>query len=1083
MATPTITVPLLRQHLNAAYLRRGKRLFEHNAIIHFDLVDPLLLRGAVQGEADEAPAEVTINFGKSAIQGDCSCAVGFNCPHVAALLYRLREQQQSGETEQQPRQEAEANAPFDLWLHNLNIGDATAMADNNIYAPNIRQRLLYLIRPDEHGILSLHLRASQLRDRGGYGTLNSFSPDRVLANRPAFALAVDVTLAEQFIAYRQHDGDEHVPLQESHGASILTQAIATGRCHYLDHQTPPLQCGDTRTGTWRWQVDDLGNQSLHLLCDEQVVPVIPVTPPHYIDTQKNLCGPLRCNCGERNASELLKLPEIPADGQEESIARLRDILPRGIPHPAPIPIENRLIAPTPVLKIYSLPPSPATGNKTLTGAEFFFDYAGHIVYGDSEIRTLSWREDGVIIRCQRDHSEELHFRSLLVRFGMSHLPVDPHQRRQRIPEWVIASDDRWFAFVSDAVPQLRAEGFVVEIEESFRYRTLEVRAWDFAIQDEGISGSVSLTATLDDEQSLDVIQAISNWLHEHPDQLTDEALEELTRQEKIHLPLEDGRWLVMPTTILHTMLRHLVELFNGHDTVAGTQWIAARQALEKVPDVRFQQDEAWLKQMTQLTETEAIPAATVPHGLRASLRDYQIEGLSWLQFLRQLNLGGILADDMGLGKTVQTLAHILLEKEEGRLDKPALVVAPTSLMHNWRAEAARFAPDLSVLVLHGPERSQHFDSIKQHDLVLTTYPLLSRDQAAIQANEYHLLILDEAQQVKNPRSKAAQMVRIIKANHRLCLTGTPLENHLGELWTQFDFLMPGYLFGQQTFTKLYRRPIEQEGMVSRQQQLNLRIRPFMLRRTKSDVVKELPPKTEIVRCVDMEEDQKRLYESVRLSMEQKVRESVSAIGLGRSQLIVLDALLKMRQVCCDPRLLKLRSGVESVPSAKLQLLRDMLPEMVSEGRRILLFSQFTQMLKLIEQACRSMEIPYAKLTGNTRDRVTPIEQFQQGKVPLFLISLKAGGTGLNLTAADTVIHYDPWWNPAVEDQATDRAHRIGQDKAVFVYKLITAGTVEERIVEMQKKKRELAEGIHDSAGGKGPLWSKDELAELFQPVT
>jgi len=1087
MSTPIITVPLLRRHLNAAYLRRGKRVYEAKAIIHFDLVDPLHLRGAVQDEGDEKELfEISISFSEEGIKGDCSCSIGFNCPHVAALLYNLRDQQQQdGMAEAEAKSTTptpEIKPAFDRWLTHLNQNDGFTMADNYIYAPSTKQRLIYLIQATANGSFNLYLNATQQLSTGGYGTLNSFSLDRIQNNRPNFALAKDVTLIALMVAARANPQHNHSPLTHPNGEAILQQAIETGRCHYGDHHQPPLTFASLRQGAWQWKQGALGEQSLQLLIDHAPLPTLALIPPYYIDPESHCCGPIHCRCSDEEASKLLQMPAVAVEQQKAHFAQLINTLPSGVPSPIAVEIENRLITPTPMLNLYSLASTPLNSGDT-TGAVFFFDYEGHHIYSDNEQSVLSWMKDGILVRCRRDISAELHSRSLLVRFGLSHFPVDPHQRKMRMPEWVISDSDDWFEFITHATPQLRAEGFTVNIEPDFRYQAVKVDGWDFAINEgEGVIRSASLTAKLENDESFDLVAAISNWLHEDPDRLSDEALEALLQQENIHMAMEDGRWLVMPTQILHTMLQHMMEFFIGNEGVSGNQWLAVRNVLEQQENIRFQQDDAWLQQMKILAEIDSIPAATVPSGLHATLRDYQLDGLNWLQFLRQSNLGGILADDMGLGKTVQALTHILLEKEEGRLTQPALVVAPTSLMHNWKAEAARFTPDLSVLVLHGPNRAEHFDHIADYDLVLTTYPLLSRDQTILNAHHYHLLILDEAQQVKNPRSKAAQMVRIIKANHRLCLTGTPLENHLGELWTQFDFLMPGYLFSQRTFTTLYRRPIEQDGLESRQHQLNLRIRPFMLRRAKSDVVKELPPKTEIVRCVDMDEAQQRLYESVRLTMEKKVRDSVSAIGIGRSQLIVLDALLKMRQVCCDPRLLKLQTTAKDVPSAKLDLLCDMLPEMVNEGRRILLFSQFTQMLKLIEEACGRLNISYTKLTGNTRDRVTPIENFQQGKVPLFLISLKAGGTGLNLTAADTVIHYDPWWNPAVEDQATDRAHRIGQNKSVFVYKMITAGTVEERIVEMQARKRQLAEGVHAKATGKQPLWSGDELESLFKPL-
>ncbi len=351
------------------------------------------------------------------------------------------------------------------------------------------------------------------------------------------------------------------------------------------------------------------------------------------------------------------------------------------------------------------------------------------------------------------------------------------------------------------------------------------------------------------------------------------------------------------------------------------------------------------------------------------------------------------------------------------------------------------------------------------------------------AHAYHYLVLDEAQIVKNPRAKAARIIRKIDARHRLSITGTPMENHLGELWAQFDFLMPGFLGSQQQFKKIYRTPIEKHQDSQQRSRLVRRIRPFMLRRSKQEVAAELPPKTEIIRSVPLYEKQAALYESIRLSMEKKVRESIANKGLSRSHITILDALLKLRQTCCDPRTLSLKQAQNIKQSAKLDLLMELLPELLEEGRRILLFSQFTRMLALIETRFQEQKITYSKLTGQTRYRERAIESFRSGEVDVFLISLKAGGVGLNLTEADTVIIYDPWWNPAVESQASDRAHRIGQDKPVFVYKLITENTVEEKILAMQEKKRQLAESVYQDGGKEKSLQlSAEDLDALFEPL-
>lgn len=453
-----------------------------------------------------------------------------------------------------------------------------------------------------------------------------------------------------------------------------------------------------------------------------------------------------------------------------------------------------------------------------------------------------------------------------------------------------------------------------------------------------------------------------------------------------------------------------------------------------------------------------------------------------MQFLREYHFAGILADDMGLGKTIQTLSHILLEKEAGRLTSPALVVAPTSLMGNWQAEAARFAPALRVLLLHGPQRAQHFEQMGQYDLVLTTYALLPRDEAVLRRQHFHLLILDESQYIKNSNSQAAQTAALLPVTHRLCLTGTPLQNHLGELWAQFHFLMPGLLGDQKTFNAEFRKPIEKLGDGARNAFLVRRIKPFLLRRTKDTVAKELPAKTEMVREVELAGAQRDMYETVRLAMAEKVRTAIAAKGLARSQIVILEALLKLRQVCCDPRLVAGACKKGAAPSAKLMALMEMLEALLAEGRKVLVFSQFTSMLALIEEQLRERGIAYALLTGDTKDRSAQVNTFQQGSVPLFLISLKAGGVGLNLTAADTVIHYDPWWNPAAENQATDRAWRIGQDKPVFVYKLIAKGTLEEKIQEMQRRKAELADAVLAQGPAQALAITQDDLQAIFAPL-
>jgi SNF2 family DNA or RNA helicase len=400
------------------------------------------------------------------------------------------------------------------------------------------------------------------------------------------------------------------------------------------------------------------------------------------------------------------------------------------------------------------------------------------------------------------------------------------------------------------------------------------------------------------------------------------------------------------------------------------------------------------------------------------------------------------------------------------------------LVPNWLAEIERFAPALRVLTLHGPNRERQHHRIEHSDLVITTYALLSRDEIFLE-RDWNVVILDEAQAIKNPHAKVARTASKLRGAQRLCLTGTPMENHLGELWSLFNFVMPHALYDQRTFARLFRTPIEKLNSADRRDMLARRIRPFVLRRTKAGVALQLPEKIEIVERVELAEDQRDLYESVRVAVHEEVRREIERLGLARSRIAVLDALLKLRQACCDPRLVKLPSAARVRSSAKLEWLIETLQQLVEEGRHALVFSQFTSMIDLVKPELDRAGIPFVELVGSTEDRATPVRRFQSGEVPVFLISLRAGGTGLNLTAADTVILYDPWWNPAVEQQATDRAHRIGQDKTVFVYKVVAAGTVEEKILQLQARKAEIAGALFEAADAATLDLRPDDIEELL----
>lgn len=752
---------------------------------------------------------------------------------------------------------------------------------------------------------------------------------------------------------------------------------------------------------------------------------------------------------------------------------------------------------------------------------------------------------GPVVRMQRNLGAEADAMDRVWDLGL--IPVDANklQWRHRAaaatlgPVWTLAQEAHFGDFWAEQIPQLRAEGWSVVVQPGFAHESVPVLRWKLLIAPDtgellGKEVDGPLAARERPVQKLQLPEREGAWLLSLGIEIDGETLDlapmlaDLLRRDArwlnaqqmaaiddiaiISLRAPGGKRIDAPAGPLKAIVGAMVDLLTDPtrnqrkdgDPLHLGAWEARRiEALRaglvlahRVGTVNgwnndWQlQGDAGLAQLTKRLRTIGTPQpVAAPQGLQVQLRPYQLEGLAWLQYLRAQGLGGILADDMGLGKTAQALAHVLAEKEAGRLTRPALVVLPTSLLFNWQAEAARMAPNLRVLALHGASRGQRYLQMADHDLVLTTYPLLWRDVDALAAQPFHLLILDEAQMVKNAGSRSARALRKLQAPHLLCLTGTPLENHLGELWAQFDFLMPGLLGDVRSFNARWRKPIEENGETLRAQLLAQRVRPFILRRRKQDVATELPPRTEVIQRVQLQGKQRELYEAVRTTADKQVRRALERQSFDGAQITILDALLKLRQVCCDPRLVKgTTKTAHTMERAKLELLADMLPALVDEGRRVLVFSQFTEMLGLAAELLDTLALPYLTLTGQTppRQRGAVVRQFQaqdETSAPILLVSLKAGGLGLNLTAADTVIHLDPWWNPAVEEQATARAHRIGQDQPVFVYKLVVEGSIEERMLELQARKAALAQGVlgHDAEGA--VKFSEADLHALLAPLS
>jgi superfamily II DNA or RNA helicase len=471
--------------------------------------------------------------------------------------------------------------------------------------------------------------------------------------------------------------------------------------------------------------------------------------------------------------------------------------------------------------------------------------------------------------------------------------------------------------------------------------------------------------------------------------------------------------------------------------------------LASQPDVRV--DAGFDRIRKQLQRFDGVQPSDPKKSFSGQLREYQREGLGWLKFLREFGFGGCLADDMGLGKTVQVLALLDTLQTNGRT--PTLVVAPKSLVFNWREEAARFAPNLRVLDHTGTSRPKSVEHFENFDIVLTTYGVMRRDILLLKDVTFDTIVLDEAQAIKNANTDSAKAALLLRTDHKLALTGTPVENHIGELWSLFEFLNPGLLGAASAFNSSLGADDETSRQI-----LKRALRPFILRRTKDQVAKDLPSKLEQTIFCEMEKEQKKVYNDLRDYFRQTLLQRIDSEGLQKSKIHVLEALLRLRQAACHPALIDPSKIGPS--SAKLDALVPQLLEVIDEGHKVLVFSQFTSFLKIVRETLSSRDIVYEYLDGQTRDRASKVARFQTDtNCPVFLISLKAGGLGLNLTAADYVFLLDPWWNPAVEAQAIDRTHRIGQTRRVFAYRLITKNTVEERVLELQQTKRELADAI------------------------
>ncbi|MES2437714.1 MAG: DEAD/DEAH box helicase [Verrucomicrobiota bacterium] len=1042
-----------------------------------------------------------------AVQAECTCPVGHFCKHGAAIILMILDDVAPAPVMPAPAPSSPSlpvreDPRVSNWLEGIRNASKSlkappkrAVEDKRFLAFCLQPLVSYL----EGNPWFFTLRVGTRLKNGGF-SISDTAAQADPSKPPKYLVRDDFVPASIYYQRKRRENCwDEMRLAGSSWEELLATAAATNRLYVSgpeDGMWTPARSGPDIPATAVWEMRPDGDAQPKLVfADGEPRIVLPTLPPRYIERNTGRIGLLISDLPDPLLASWISGPPVPSRLIPTITEQLQQLAPE---LPSPVAVET--------VQLRDIPPKPhLVVRKKSFGTGYSKQEHIHAIlffrYGDSRpLLSLSsgekpvhyeMREGRRYIR-KRDPKAELAAERRLLKLGFlplaqrlpfSHLDEES-SHAVILANSIHAGVDDWLDFIeSPDMAGLQDDGWTLQIDPSSGLLIHDAGGFFPRIEAESDHGIewFRFDAQFEiDGRRLSLIPIIASAIRRNLPSADSPELPEF-----FVFPCDnpaDGS-IRFPARRLMEMVDQVRHLFHGHHGEEpvridrlGAAGVAASLALDHSETLR-----ALARLAHNLRNIHSIPGVPVPDKVTATLRDYQAEGFHWLQFLADHSLHGILADDMGLGKTVQALTHLAAEsaKSPGR---PSLVIAPTSVVTNWSAEAEKFTPHLKVVMLQGKDRGDSFRRISEADLVITSYPLLTRDFEILSKQDWHLCILDEAQYIKNSKAIVAKNVCQLRTRLRLCLSGTPMENHLGELWSLMRFLMPGFLGDETTFNSQIRKPIERDRSRDAQLALNRRVSPLILRRTKDQVAKELPPKTELIHSIELTKEQTDLYESVRAAMDKRVREAISANGLAKSHIIVLDALLKLRQICCHPQLLKNPAAQKVADSAKLDYLTDeLLPTLLEEGRRILLFSSFTSMLELIEAHLEKEEIPFLKLTGRTQDRASLVKRFQAGEVPIFLISLKAGGTGLNLTAADTVIHYDPWWNPAAENQATDRAHRIGQTKPVFVHKLVCTGTIEDRILELQKHKSALVEALLSEETSKLKIDS-ETLSHLLAPL-
>lgn len=1023
---------------------------------------------ALQAESVESQMQACIvtvylypHLGDIVVESACTCEA-IRCTHAAALLFRLQW------LLDWPR----PLTPTQRWQHSLKALSKSVPTSPAAISGHAQQAVCLLQPTMNRSPAEISARLVLVAS----DTDLAF-PERCLDIEEAISAGVPLppevpVWQAQLSRWTKGPGTKRSGqiLQGPEGLELVREWLRAGICRHAG-TLEPIRAGTPRRPGWEWKLDAQANARLRLRWseDESVRP-IELHGLHYLDERHGELGEVVL---PRSAWTMIK--QMPPIGPGEVTLR-QDWPPHpllaDVPHPPPAPVVRDIrSALTPILLI--------SASRRLAREDFVFHMTAWADYEGCRIPLArdAWkiavirRIGTTYVNLHRQIELEIAARQALAAAELArirkvlpdawralHPPPDADSLVHR--QHCRGGKDT-FINLESALRPLTTRGFRVEYDPELPFSILpEDTSLQANLSPAKAAGwtQFQLTAVCDGV-TIDVLPIVLKGLERRAFSLTPHPHE--PADARWLAPLGSDRFLPLSLSRLREWLSPIV-MFLGNSTASVRSPMELPDALAMGLNDCLQRQDVAVEgpQAARIAETLAMlreaqkTTCPTPLAFRGTLRHYQTEGLQWLQSLRQTGLGGILADDMGLGKTVQVLAHMLAEAEAGRLTRPVLIIASTTLVFNWMDEIARFAPSLRCVDFSGRNRSLERERLTHAQVIIVSFAVLNIELSTLQALDYSMLVLDEG--IKNPSTQTGRAVRTLRAPHRLVLTGTPLENHLGELWAHMNVVMPGYLGDERTFNLSFRIPIERHQDDQRMAALRQLVAPFVLRRTKVQVAPELPPKTEIVLRIVMLEQQRALYESLRLSLSHEVREALEEYSDSQSHIVVLTALMRLRQVCCDPRLTSTSPEDRMPGSAKLDALLTLVRTLRDAGRQVLVFSQFTSMLRLISTALQEVNLDHALLTGDTVDRRTPVSRFQNAHVGILLVSLKAGGRGLNLTAADAVIHYDPWWNPAVERQAADRAHRLGREQPVFIYKLLCEDTIEEKIAAMQDRKSELA---------------------------